>query len=272
MNALLDASGVAKSYGAVAALRNASLSVRPGEVHALMGANGAGKSTLVKILTGAAMKRGKLSREGRDRLLAEMTDEVAQLVLRTNYLQSQSISVSTLLGQRMGDRFGRFMRALERAGQLDRALEFLPNEEMLAQRAGNGLGLTRPEIAVLMAYAKLDLYQELLDSDLPDDPWLEQDLLAYFPRPLQEGFGRDIRVKGRGMMRGLDCRSGEVASRICSEAFARGLVIETSGAHDEVVKVLAPLTIDDVELTEGLDILEQAVVAVLDSPAVIAAE
>ena len=89
---------------------------------------------------------------------------------------------------------------------------------------------------------------------------------------MADGATRDFRVKGRGMMRGLDCRSGELASRICSEAFARGLVIETSGAHDEVVKVLAPLTIEDADFTRGLDILEQAVIAALDAPAVIAAE
>lgn len=147
----------------------------------------------IKILLGAASKRGKLSREQRNHLLREMTDEVAELVLRNNYLQSQSISVSSLLGPRMGDRFNRFMRLLERAGELNRALEFLPDEETLAQRAANGIGLTRPEIAVLMAYAKLDLYRDLLASDLPDDPWLERDLLAYFPQPLREGFLDDIR-------------------------------------------------------------------------------
>lgn len=89
---------------------------------------------------------------------------------------------------------------------------------------------------------------------------------------MAERAGSDWRVKGRGMMRGLDCRSGELAERICREAFTRGLVIETSGAHDEVVKVLAPLTITEAELTQGLDLLEQAVAATLEEPAVMAAE
>lgn len=147
----------------------------------------------IKILLGAARAQGRLSREQRDSLLRQMTDEVAQLVLRTNYLQGQSISVSCLLGPRLSDRYGRFMRFLERSGQLDRKMEFLPDEETLTQRAANGVGLTRPEMAVLMAYAKLDLYRELLESDLPDDPWLERDLLAYFPQPLREDFLSDIR-------------------------------------------------------------------------------
>lgn len=87
-----------------------------------------------------------------------------------------------------------------------------------------------------------------------------------------ERFGQDFRVKGRRMMRGLDVRDGDLASRVCSEAFLRGLVIETSGAHDEVVKVLAPLTITETEFAQGLDILERAVAAALETPAAVAAE
>ncbi|MDF2094654.1 NAD-glutamate dehydrogenase [Aquibaculum arenosum] len=147
----------------------------------------------IKVLLGAAAKRGRLARKRRDALLERMTDEVASLVLRDNYLQSQTISVTNMLGTRLLDRLGRFMRALERAGQLNRALEFLPDEETLAERVANGVGLTRPEIAVLLAYAKLDLYQQLLASDMPDDPWLERDLFAYFPEPLQQDFAADIR-------------------------------------------------------------------------------
>jgi glutamate dehydrogenase len=147
----------------------------------------------IKVLLGAAEVAGKLTREERNSLLERMTDEVAQLVLRNNYLQGQSISVSSSLGARMGDRFGRFMRSLERAGLLDRALEDLPDEETLTQRTTNGVGLTRPEIAVLLAYSKLDTYAQLLESDFPDDPWLERDLLGYFPKVLQTDYTEEIR-------------------------------------------------------------------------------
>ena len=80
------------------------------------------------------------------------------------------------------------MRALEKAGRLDRAVEFLPDDEALADRSPDGRGLTRPELAVLLAYAKISLYDELLNSDLPDDPVLIADLKRYFPPPLQERF------------------------------------------------------------------------------------
>jgi len=148
----------------------------------------------IKILLGAAVKKGRLSRKRRDALLERMTEEVAELVLRDNYLQSQSITVSHELGPRLLDRLGRFMRGLEREGLLNRSLEFLPDEEALAERAGSGQGLTRPELAVLLAYAKIDLYRDLLESDLADDPWLERDLFAYFPAPLRADFAAGIRA------------------------------------------------------------------------------
>ena len=140
----------------------------------------------IKILLGAVEQTGKMTRPQRDRLLRKMTNEVAELVLRDNYLQTQSISVTSQLGCHLLDRLGRFIRSLERAGQLDRALEFLPDDETLQERQQDNLGLTRPELSVLLAYAKIVLCDELLESSLPDDPFLAQDLMAYFPRPLQE--------------------------------------------------------------------------------------
>jgi len=86
----------------------------------------------------------------------------------------------------------RLMRMLEKTGRLDRAVEFLPDEEVLAERAAAKRGLVRPEIAVLMSYAKIWLYDELLDSDLPDDPWLADDLICYFPTPLRQTYKKEI--------------------------------------------------------------------------------
>jgi len=142
----------------------------------------------IKILLGDALERQELTRRQRDELLAAMTDEVAQHVLRHNYLQSQRLTLAAARGSAGIARAGAMMRAMERQGRLDRALEYLPDEEVLADRAAKHRGLTRPELAVLLAYAKMSLYDALLESDLPDAPLLEADLAAYFPAPLRERF------------------------------------------------------------------------------------
>jgi len=141
----------------------------------------------IKIALGEATARGEMSLDERNRLLAAMTDEVAALVLRDNYRQSQAISVTAAQGVAMLPAQGRLMRDLERSGRLQRRLEHLPDDEELAERQASGRGLTRPEIAVLLAYSKIALYQEILASSLPDEPELEGDLLRYFPKPLAEG-------------------------------------------------------------------------------------
>ncbi|MBN8940669.1 MAG: NAD-glutamate dehydrogenase [Rhizobiales bacterium] len=131
---------------------------------------------------------GRLSQDDRNHLLAEMTDEVGHLVLRNNYLQTLALSLAQKRG--LGD-LGfqqRLMQSLETQGKLDRAVEYLPDEAELAERRRRGDPLTRPEIAVLLAYAKLSLYDELLASNVPDDPYLARELIRYFPRPVQERF------------------------------------------------------------------------------------
>jgi glutamate dehydrogenase len=129
----------------------------------------------------------------RDQLLFAMTDEVAGLVLRHNYQQSQAISVAEAQAADEHDRLERFMRGLERQGRLDRVVEFLPDSEAMRTRAANKQFLTRPELSVLLAYAKIDLTDEILESDLPDDPLMEGELLRYFPTTLQQRFEPEIR-------------------------------------------------------------------------------
>src|SRR6266850_2134446 len=148
----------------------------------------------IKIATGEAIARGLLKREDRDPLLFAMTDEVAALVLRHNYQQSQAISVAAEQAGEEHDRLERFMRTLERKGHLDRAVEFLPDSAAMRARAQNRQYLTRPELSVLLAYAKIDLNDEILRSDLPDDPLLEGELLRYFPSALQEKYEPAIRA------------------------------------------------------------------------------
>ncbi len=143
----------------------------------------------IKILLGEAVAAGRLSRAGRDRLLADMTDEVAVQVLGVNYRQSMALTHFETEGCRLVDQAARLIRALERSGRLDRAFEFLPDEEILEERKSAGLGLTRPELAVLLSYAKLALYDDILASDIPDDPSLVQDVGYYFPQPIRAAFG-----------------------------------------------------------------------------------
>jgi glutamate dehydrogenase len=143
----------------------------------------------IKILLYDAIENKELAGiDERNKVLAQMTDEVGALVLRDNYEQTQAISITHSLGESTLDEQARFMRALERAGKLDRAIEYLPDDETIGERHAAHLGLTRPELAILLAYSKINLYQDLLASDLPDDPLLVQDLLLYFPHELRKRF------------------------------------------------------------------------------------
>jgi glutamate dehydrogenase len=146
----------------------------------------------IKILLSDVEAAGDMTRKQRDELLERMTDEIAEQVLRDNYLQTQSITVSSTLGPHLLDRMARYMRALVKAGHLNRAIEYLPDDEAVAERFAKGLGMTRPELAVLMSYAKITLYDEILASDLPDDPYMNRALMGYFPHPLREAYGTQI--------------------------------------------------------------------------------
>jgi glutamate dehydrogenase len=146
----------------------------------------------IKILLNEVVAAGDMTRKQRDKLLKDITDDVAALVLRDNYLQTQCLTVTHALSARLLDRHVRFMRALEKAGRLDRTVEFLPNEEIIADRKAVGLGLARPELAVLLAYAKIQLQDEMVETDLPDDPQLGDELLNYFPPRLREKYADGI--------------------------------------------------------------------------------
>ena len=135
----------------------------------------------IKILIDRAIAIGALSAEERAALLHGMTEDVAALVLRDNYLQGEALSVAEARGAAALPRQARLIRELERRGRLDRALEFLPDDEALAERAAQHRGLVRPELAVLLAYAKLALDAELLASDLPDAAELAETLQQLFP-------------------------------------------------------------------------------------------
>jgi glutamate dehydrogenase len=138
----------------------------------------------IKILTGTVERAGKLTRAARDTLLASMTDEVAQHVLAHNIDQTLALSLMEMAAPAEISQHHQFMLDLEAKGRLDRVVEGLPDEAGLAERAAAGKGLTRPELAVLMAYGKLDLFDDIIVGQSPDDPFFEETLKAYFPTGL----------------------------------------------------------------------------------------
>ena len=142
----------------------------------------------IKIALSRPLRAGALTIEARNALLAEMTDEVARLVLRNNYQQTLALSLAQRRGLEDLGFQQRLMQTLEQRGQLDRAVEFLPDEMAIVERRKRNLALTRPELAVLLAYAKLSLYSDLLDSTVPDDPYLGRELERYFPKEMSERY------------------------------------------------------------------------------------
>ena len=147
----------------------------------------------IKIALATPVRDGKLTLEGRNKLLAEMTDEVGELVLRNNYLQTLALSLTERRGVEDLGFQQRLMQTLEARGLLDRKLEFLPDDMELGERRKRNQALTRPELSVLLAYAKLTLYSELLESAVPDDPYLARELARYFPKRLSEQYSGSAR-------------------------------------------------------------------------------
>ncbi|MFJ5728625.1 NAD-glutamate dehydrogenase [Streptomyces paradoxus] len=142
----------------------------------------------IKILLNGLVTDGDMTVKQRNKLLAEMTDEVGRLVLRNNYAQNTAIANALAQSSAMLHAQQRFMKHLVREGHLDRALEFLPTDRQIRERLAQGQGLTGPETAVLLAYTKITVAEELLHTSLPDDPYLKGLLHAYFPTELREQF------------------------------------------------------------------------------------
>jgi glutamate dehydrogenase len=216
----------------------------------------------LKILLDAIVADGDLTEKQRNELLGEMTDEVAELVLRDNYEQTQAISTSVAQAASMVDVHARFIRYLEQNGRLDRALEFLPDDDALTERKAAAEGLTPPEIAILLSYTKVMLYTELLASDLPDDLDVLDELKRYFPTPVQRRF--PTRLARHALRR--EIVAAQLTNALVNRAgttFAFRLNEETGATGSEIARafIVARDVFDLESIWEGIEHLDGRVAA-----------
>ena len=179
----------------------------------------------IKILLGALERAGRIDREARNTLLHSMTDEVAVQVLRDNYEQNVLLGNARANAAVMLPVQERLMALLEERDELDRELEFLPSPAEVQLRLADARGLTRPEFAVLVAYAKLALKTDLTATDLADDPWFEATLAEYFPQPIREAYAGDLDAH--------PLRTEIVVNSVVNSMVNRGGITFASRAADE---------------------------------------
>ena len=146
----------------------------------------------IKIALISAMKSKKINLEERNKILEAMTDDVSALVLSDNRLQTQAISIAQSLGASSLGEQSQFLDSLEKSGLLNRAIEFLPNRKEIDKLQIEQKGLTRPELCVMLAYSKMDIYNKILASDLVKDQYFEKELLEYFPKLMQQKLSAEI--------------------------------------------------------------------------------
>ncbi len=156
------------------------------------GVNTSDNEVNIKILLNSLVTAGSMTEKQRNKLLADMTDDVGSNVLKDNYRQSQSISVTELRASSMVKEHIRFIHQLEREGRLDRALEYLPTDEEMQERLVKGAGLTRAELAILTSYGKMSLKDQLNVPEVVEDPFYRDMLAGYFPPLMRSKFAEPI--------------------------------------------------------------------------------
>ncbi len=189
----------------------------------------------IKILLDSLVAAGDMTGKQRNQLLVEMTDSVADSVLYGSYTQTQAMSLALAQAVPMVDVHARLVRHLEQVAGLDRALEFLPDDETITERKSAHQGLVAPELAVLMAYCKIHLYARLLESDLPEDDYLFTDLERYFPPPLPERYSEQMHA--HRLRR--EIVATVVANQLVDRAgttFAFRLMEETGASHSHLAR------------------------------------
>ncbi|NEE02455.1 NAD-glutamate dehydrogenase [Phytoactinopolyspora halotolerans] len=189
----------------------------------------------IKILLDGVVRSGDLTEKQRNSLLTEMTDEVAELVLATNYGQNVALAMAVRNSHNLAHVHRAYMSKLEADGQLDRAIEALPTERQMNERMNANRGLTSPEMAVLLAYTKNTMYSELLETKLPDDPHLGELLHAYFPSALRERY--PDRIDAHPLRR--EIITNTLVNELVNQAgttFAFRLAMETGGSLEDLAR------------------------------------
>lgn len=192
----------------------------------------------IKILLNNLVVAGEMTREQRNKLLERMTDEVASSVLVDNYDQNQMISLEFSVSQQSTDLFRHYIEQMEKAGRLDRKLEFLPDEKAMLERKASNRPLTRPEIAILFAYCKMYLKQDILATHIPEHSYYEKYLLSAFPEPIQKKYEKQLRQHS--------LRREIIATQLCKNItdrmglnFVERLQRETGASVDFIIRAFS---------------------------------
>lgn len=211
----------------------------------------------IKILLNSVVDAGDMTLKQRNELLVEMTDEISELVLINNIRQTAILSMAAVSAADNIDMHKRLIQYLERHANLNRSVEFLPTDEALVVRKQNGQGLTRPELAVLLAYSKTYLKQALLASDLPEDPYIARALLLPFPQVLRQKFSE--RMKDHRLKR--EIIGMQVVNDIFYEmglGFINRIQDETGASPNEIVRayIVANEVFKGTQIREAIQALD----------------
>ena len=214
----------------------------------------------IKILLDSIVKNGDLTSKQRDELLVSMTDELSCLVLKNNYYQTQAISLAFRRSNRTLDEYCRMIDIMENNGKLDRTLEYLPDNDELEHRKLNNLGLTRPELSVLLTYSKIILKEELLTSDILDDECMNVELFKPFPKVIGEKF-HDQLIK-HGLRR--EIIATQLSNEICNfmgATFVGRLYDETGATSAQITKafIVAREVFDMMGVANAVELLDNKV-------------
>ncbi len=192
----------------------------------------------IKILLNDMVTSGDLTEKQRNILLASMTDQVAELVLKDNYQQALAISIAKVHGATHAELYRRYLIDQEKLNLIDLQLEFLPDDKILAERKIQGMALTRPELAVLLSYAKINIKAAILDSDLPEDPYLSRIIETAFPKTLCDKF--KSQVAGHSLRR--EIIATQLSNNIVNQmgaVFVYRMAEETGASTAEIIRAYA---------------------------------
>lgn len=230
------------------------------------GVNCSDNEVNIKILLNGVMSEGGLTEKRRNNLLASMTDEVSEIVIKDNYRQTQSISITESRAPSMVKEHMRFIHGLEKTVNLDRALEFLPTDDELLEREADGRGLTRAELAVLLAYGKIELKDSLRIPEVTENSYFESYLLEYFPKPLRQKYLTNMQSHPLKDEIIAMCLANEMAN-LMGTNFAFRVIDEVGANIGEVAQcyVMAKEAFNLTSLCESIEALDNKVPAIVQT-------